>query len=150
MYTVLKHLHSGLRYIVLLLLIIAVLSALSGWLGKKNYTEGNRKLNLFAMISAHVQLLVGLVLYSVSAMVSFSDMATVMKTPNLRYWTVEHVSMMVLAIVLITIGHAKSKKGTDPVAKHRSVAVCYLIALVVILAAIMMAVGKGLISFWTI
>lgn len=148
MYTGLKHLHSGLRYVVLLLLILAIVSAISGLTGKKPYTEGNRKLNLFTLISAHIQLLVGLALYAMSSMVSFSDMGTVMKTANLRYWTVEHISMMVLAIILITVGHSKSKKAVDASAKHKSIAVFYTIALVIILAAIMMAVGKGFITFW--
>lgn len=148
MYTGLKHLHSGLRYVVLILLILAIINAISGLVGKKAYTEGSRKLNLFTLISAHIQLLVGLGLYALSTMVSFSDMATVMKTANLRYWTVEHISMMVIAIVLITVGHAKSKRGETASAKHQSIAVFYTIALVVILAAIMMAVGKGFITFW--
>jgi len=148
MYTGLKHLHSGLRYVVLVLLILAIISAISGLVGKKNYTEGNRKLNLFTLISAHIQLLVGLALYAMSSMVTFSDMGSVMKTANLRYWTVEHISMMVIAIVLITVGHSKSKKAATAQAKHRSIAVFYSIALVIILAAILMAVGKGFITFW--
>ncbi|HWV74426.1 MAG TPA: hypothetical protein VN040_22055 [Pseudosphingobacterium sp.] len=150
MYTAFKHLHSGLRYVVLLLLILAIITAIGGVIGKKTYTEGNRKLNLFTLISAHIQLLVGLGLYTMSTMVSFSDMGTVMKTANLRYWTVEHVVMMVLAIVLITIGHSKSKKAVDPTAKHKSIAVFYTIALVFIVGAIMMAVNKGFITFWGI
>ena len=150
MYTAFKHLHSGLRYVVLLLLILAIITAISGVVGKKTYTEGNRKLNLFTLISAHIQLLVGLGLYTMSTMVSFSDMGTVMKTANLRYWTVEHVVMMVLAIVLITIGHSKSKKAVDPIAKHKSIAVFYTIALILIIGAIMMAVNKGFITFWGI
>lgn len=148
MYTGLKHFHSGLRYVVLLLLILAIISAISGLIGRKPYTEGNRKLNLFTLISAHIQLLAGLALYTMSSMVSFSDMSTVMKTANLRYWTVEHVSMMVIAIILITVGHSKSKKAIESAKKHKAIAVFYTIALIVILVAIQMAVGKGLISFW--
>ncbi|WP_134089593.1 cytochrome B [Olivibacter sp. XZL3] len=150
MYTGLKHFHSGLRYVVLLLLILAIISAISGLTGRKSYTEGNRKLNLFTLISAHIQLLVGLALYTMSSMVSFNDMSTVMKTANLRYWTVEHISMMVIAIVLITVGHSKSKKAIESSAKHKAIVVFYTIALVVILIAIQMAVGKGFISFWGI
>ncbi|MFC6103806.1 cytochrome B [Olivibacter domesticus] len=148
MYTAFKHLHSGLRYVVLLLLILAIITAISGVIGKKTYTEGNRKLNLFTLIAAHIQLVVGIVLYTMSTMVSFSDMGTVMKTANLRYWTVEHVIMMVLAIVLITVGHSKSKKAINSAAKHKPIAVFYTIALVIIIGAIMMAVNKGFITFW--
>ncbi|GAA4783270.1 cytochrome B [Olivibacter ginsenosidimutans] len=148
MYTGLKHLHSGLRYVVLLLLIIAIITAISRLIGKQPYTEGNRKLNLFTLISAHIQLLVGLGLYALSSLVTFSDMGTVMKTANLRYWTVEHITMMVIAIVLITVGHSKAKKAVVATAKHKSIAIFYTLALVFILAAILMAVNKGFITFW--
>lgn len=60
---ILKSAHSGWRYVVFILLVIAVINALSGWLGKKPYTEGNRKLNVFTLVSAHIQLLLGLAVY---------------------------------------------------------------------------------------
>jgi len=59
-----------------------------------------------------------------------------MKDSTTRYWTVEHLSMMIFAIVLITIGHSRSKKLTLPNAKHRAIAVYYILALLVIVLAI--------------
>jgi hypothetical protein len=53
-----------------------------------------------------------------------------------RYWKMEHIGMMIFAIVLITVGNARSKKGTDAAAKHRSVALYFGLALVIIIAAI--------------
>jgi hypothetical protein len=121
----------------LLLLVLALIQALAGWFGNKTYTEGNRKLNLFSMISAHVQLLTGLILYFYSPFVKYNEMAVAMKDASLRYWTVEHLAMMIFALVLITVGHARAKKAAEAAAKHRTVAIFYGLALVVILAAIM-------------
>ena len=135
MYTFFKNFHSGFRYIVFILILIAIIQSLVGWLSKKPYTDANRKMNLFAMISAHTQLLIGLVLYFISPLVQFSG--TTMKNAELRYWTVEHITMMIIAIALITVGHSRSKKATSPVAKHRAVAVFYLLGAIVIIAAIM-------------
>lgn len=126
--------HSGFRYIVMALVLLAILVAFAGLLGKKPYTNGNRKLNLFAMISAHTQLLIGLVLYFLSPFVKFEG--GVMRDPNARYWTVEHLTMMIFAIVLITIGHSKSKKASLPSEKHRVIALFYLLALVTVVVAI--------------
>jgi hypothetical protein len=64
-------------------------------------------------------------------------MAVAMKDASLRYWTVEHLAMMIFALVLITVGHARAKKAAEAAAKHRTVAIFYGLALVVILAAIM-------------
>lgn len=136
-YSVLKYLHSGFRFIVLVLILVAIIQALSGWLGKKAYTQGNRKINLFAMISAHTQLLIGLALYFVSPFVQFSH--TAMQEPSTRYWTAEHITMMIIAIILITIGHSRSKKAVLPEAKHRAIAIFYILAVVIVITAIAMS-----------
>nr|WP_294942448.1 cytochrome B [uncultured Mucilaginibacter sp.] len=135
LYKFLLLLHSGFRYIVMILLLLAILQSFAGWLSKKEYTEGNRKVNLFALISAHTQLLIGLVLYFISPFVVFAK--ETMHEATARYWTVEHISMMIFAIVLITIGHSKSKKELLPESKHRTVAIFYTLALVVVVVAIL-------------
>ncbi|MBE7175593.1 MAG: cytochrome B [Mucilaginibacter polytrichastri] len=137
LYQFLLKAHSGWRYIVMVLLLVAIIQAFAGWFGKKQYTEGNRKLNLFTLISAHVQLLLGLILYFVSPFVQFAG--GVMKDKGLRYWTVEHLVIMILAIVLITIGHARSKRANAPLLKHKSIAIFYLIATIIIVGAIAMS-----------
>ena len=136
MYKFLFHLHSGLRYVVLILLIVALFKALTGWFGKKTYNESDRKLNLFAMISAHIQFLAGLILYFISPLVQLENLAQTMKNATLRYWTVEHVAMMLFAIALITVGHARSKRIAEAVNKHRTIAIFYGLALLVIWLAI--------------
>jgi len=78
-YLLLKHLHSGWRYVVFALLVIAIITAFAGWLGNGKYSNGNRKLNLCTLISAHLQLVIGLVLYFVSPKVRTDDMAMAMK-----------------------------------------------------------------------
>ncbi len=133
-YEILRYLHSFVRFIVLALVLVAIIQSLVGWLGHKTYSKGNRKLNLFAMISAHTQLLIGLVLYFLSPFVQFGG--NTMKDATTRYWTVEHIAMMIFALVLITIGHSRSKKAVVPEDKHRAIAIFYLLAVVVIVVAI--------------
>lgn len=122
---ILKSAHSGWRYLVLILLVVALVQAISGWLGKKPYTEGNRKINLFTLIFMHIQVLMGLVLYFISPVVK-----------GLGYWKMEHISMMILAAVLVTIGNAKSKRGADDVIKHKTIALYFGLTLLVVVAAI--------------
>jgi uncharacterized membrane protein SirB2 len=142
-YLFFRYLHSGLRYIVLLLLLLAIIRAWADWLGKKPYSEGNRKLNLFAMISVHTQLLVGLVLYFLSPFVQFSS--ETMKQHDTRYWTVEHLTGMLIAIILITIGHSKSKKASLPESKHKNIAIFYTLAVVVVVAVLAFS-GRGILG----
>jgi membrane protein DedA with SNARE-associated domain len=86
------------------------------------------------MISAHTQFLIGLVLYFLSPFVQFNS--GTMKSETIRYYTVEHWVMMVIAIVLLTIGHSKSKKLVLPEAKHRIIFIFYTIALAVVVGAL--------------
>lgn len=134
-YEIFKDLHSWFRYVVFVLVLLAIIQSLLGWLGKKPYTEINRKINLFALISAHTQLLIGIVLYFLSPLVKFDKYT--MKEPTLRYFTVEHWVMMIIAIALITIGHSKAKKQETSEGKHKTIAIFYIIAFLVIIGAIM-------------
>ncbi|WP_285010010.1 cytochrome B [Pedobacter faecalis] len=131
MYDILRSAHSGWRYVVLLLLVLATIQAVAGWLGSKPYTEGNRKLNVFALISAHIQLLLGLALYFLGDW--FSGESSV---PLARYWKMEHIGMMIFAIILITVGNARSKRFEVAQAKHRAISIYFGLAVVVIIAAI--------------
>ena len=126
MYQILRSAHSGWRYLVLILLVVAIIQALAGWLGKKPYTEGNRKINLFTLIFVHTQILIGLVLYFLSPLVE----------AGIRYWKMEHIAMMIFAAILVTVGNARSKKGDDPAAKHKAIALYFGLALIIIVAAI--------------
>ncbi len=128
MYNGLLHAHSGLRWVVLVLLIAAIAQAYSN----KNVTltKENRKIALFAMIFTHIQLLIGLVLYfGVSGKVNLSGD---LSEPVTRFYTIEHLVGMLLAIVLITIGHSKAKKSES----FKPIATFYLLGLLVMLASI--------------
>jgi membrane protein DedA with SNARE-associated domain len=134
MYNALLHAHSGLRWIVLVLIIWALFKSFSGWLGKKEYQNSDRLSALFAMVFSHIQLLVGLLLYMDSPNVSFQS--GLMKNTMLRFYTVEHVLMMIIAITIITIGFSTAKSITDAVNKHKRIAIMYGIGFLIMLAAI--------------
>ena len=65
MYTGLVHAHSGLRWLALVLLLAAVFVSISRWQGNKSFTDSNRKLYLFTLISVHLQLVLGLILIGI-------------------------------------------------------------------------------------
>ena len=132
MYTGLVHTHSGLRWIALVLLVVSVLIAISKWQGRSGYTDGNRKLYLFTLISVHLQLVIGLILYFISPKVNFS----LLSDKLYRFYTVEHLTGMLIAIVLITIGYSRSKRASDTTTKQRLVAIFYGLGLLLILALI--------------
>ncbi len=142
MYIGLTHLHSSFRYLVLILLIVVVLKSLLGWLNKSKYEGIDNKLSLWLLITTHLQLVVGLLLYFVSPFVRFDS--TTMKDSTTRYWTVEHFFMMILAITLITIARISHKKLTTDDSKFRRLFVLNATALIIIVVAILLS-QRGLI-----
>lgn len=137
MYTGLLHLHSTLPYLLILLLIITAGKSIMGASSGAEYTKGDDKLSLFTLILAHTQFLVGMILYFQSPMVNqaLSDMGAAMKHPKLRLYAVEHPTVMLLSVILITIGRSRSKKQTGA-KKHKTVAIFFTIATVLILSRI--------------
>lgn len=138
MYTGLLHLHSLLRWIGLILLIVVVFKSLIAWQGKKGFTSADNKLSLFTMIAFHIQLVIGLGLYFISDIVeaALNNPGAAMKASVLRYWFLEHQVAMILAIVLITIGRSKLKRIADPVRKHKNLTILFGIALLILLVTI--------------
>jgi uncharacterized membrane protein len=137
MYIGLLHTHSLLRFLVLILLLMVIVNAFLGLTNKKPFGKIDNLLGLSLFSVTHTQLLVGLLLYFSSSFVSFSG--STMKDPSLRYWTVEHLTMMLIAIVLITVARITSKKMSNDVAKHKRMFIFNSIALVVILVTIAMS-----------
>ncbi len=125
---ILLHAHSGLRYVVLALLLAAIFTAYTKW---QKAEQGDSKVYLFALIATHTQLLIGLILFFLSQKVNFD----LIKEKVFRFYSIEHGFMMIIAVILITVGRVRSKKleGAD---KHRTVLYFYAMALIIILAAI--------------
>lgn len=125
--------HSISRWFVLALLVYAIVNALL----KKNsgkFEKSDKMINLFAMIIVHIQVTLGLILYFTSPKVVFA--AGWMKVAQARFFGMEHILMMLIAAVLITIGRRKSENATDTVLKHKRILVFYVIGLLIILAGI--------------
>ena len=134
-----KHLHSTLAIIVLAALIIVIVITLLNLIGKKPF---NRKVALIGLITAHLQGLVGIVLYFTSALGFASISAGNMKVSSARFYFLEHPLMMIIAAVLVTIGYSKSKKMIDDHKANRTVVIFYVIALILILSRIPMPISS--------
>lgn len=135
LYKILLMTHSGTRYLVLLLLIFVIIKSLLGLVGKKPFEKSDNLLSLFLLIFTHIQALAGLILYFVSDVVQFNS--ETMKNDALRYWAVEHIFGMLVAVVLITVARSTSKKMADPVAKHKRLFIFNTIALIIVVVTIL-------------
>jgi len=143
MHSLLLLTHSVFRYFVLIFLILFVVRSLMGWMNKSSFNKLDDKLGLWLFMVTHTQLVLGIVLYFVSPAVVFSGES--MKDATARYWLVEHNTMMLIAIVLITLARITTKKLTDSAAKYKRLFIYNAIALLLIVVAIMQS-GRGFVN----
>lgn len=134
MYYFIQKFHSGWAYLALLLLIFVVINSLLGKSAKKEFTAKDRKIALFGLIAAHIQLLVGLILYFVSP--KGSALLGEMKDASARLTSLEHPLINIIGIVLITIGWSKHKKAATSEAKFNTIFIFYLLGLILFLSRI--------------
>jgi hypothetical protein len=133
--------HSWTRWLVLILAVLAIFKALAGWLGQKPFEKQDNILGASFVGSMHLQLLLGLLLYFVFSpmglkAIQTSGMGAVMKNADARYWAVEHITVMILAVVLAQVGRSLSKKAPTDLQKHKKAAIFFGIALLLVLSRI--------------
>lgn len=134
MYPTIQNLHSYFAFILLAALVYSIVyNAMSR---TKPFTGSNKKAALIGLISCHLQLVIGLILYFVSPLGKANLSGATMKDADMRLLALEHPLTMLLAIVLVTIGYSKSKRAATDPAKFKSILVFYSIALVLILSRI--------------
>ncbi|WP_420401183.1 hypothetical protein [Flagellimonas sp.] len=136
---ILKNLHSYFAYIVLAILILAFVNALMGLLGKREFAmHKDLRISLFALILTHIQLLIGLILYFVSAngLQAIQTLGMGGLNSAARLLAVEHPFVNILAVALITIGWSKHKKKETSNAKFKSITIFYGLGLLFILSRI--------------
>jgi len=139
MYSAFLLVHSTLRWVVLVLALIALGRAIRGVVGRLEWKSGDQAIGAWFTVSLDLQMLLGLVLYIFLSPITreaFADMGAAMRNTPLRFFAVEHTAGMIVAVVLAHIGRARSKKGTDAVQRHRSALIFYALALVVIVLSI--------------
>ena len=139
MYPILLQAHSVLRYLVLLMLFVVIICFGFAKIFKRQFNNLDDKLSLLTLVSVHLQFLIGLIIYFNSPLIktALADMAAAMKDENLRFWAVEHITLMTLAVIMITVGRIRTKKnGLRSDEKFRRLLIFYSIGLVLIVAGI--------------
>lgn len=137
-YTVVLTLHNLVRWVVVILAILALVRAYRGWLGRRAWTDQDRKAGVFFASALDTQVLLGLILYFVSPLIRsvLQDFGAAMGNAGLRFFGLEHVFYMLVAVVLVHIGSARAKKAPTDADKHRLAATFYTLAVLIILIGI--------------
>lgn len=140
MQTGLVHVHNLLRWIILILLVVSIYKAYTGWKSGGEFKAGDKKTWLFTMIASHITLLLGLYQVAFGRYGIFTttlpEGTSFMKDKFFRFYWLEHPLLMIIAITLITVGHATAKKNLTAEKKYKKAFFVFLLALIAILAAV--------------
>lgn len=138
MYPYLLFFHSLLRWVVLISLVYALYKAIKGWLGNKAFTASDDKLRHITATIAHIQLAVGYLLYFNSPFISYfrAHYHEAVKQFDYMFFGLVHISLMTLAIIIITIGSSAAKRQATAKAKFRTIAILFGLALLIIMVSI--------------
>lgn len=136
MYQTVFTLHSWFAYAVVAVLFIATANAIIGFFSKREYKKSDLRLNLYALIFSHLQLLIGIILYMVTPLFNAWSAGGVMKNSAIRQLLVEHPMMVIIGVVFITVGWSLHKKQPTSNRSFGKIALFYTLGLVCILSRI--------------
>lgn len=134
MYTAVLLLHSWLRWAALITCLLALARAASD-----AGSERSEKAGLFFMIAMDLQMLLGILLYaylSPTTEAILRDFGGAMRDPVARFWAVEHLTAMLLAVIFAHLGRILARKAATPAAKRTRLLVCFGLSLLLMLAGI--------------
>lgn len=138
-YLALLTLHSWVRWTVIILAFVALVGVYRGWLRKLPWTDSVRRIGVFFGSALDTQLLLGLLLYlffSPITQAAFNNWSMALSTPMFRFFTIEHLAFMTVAVVLVHVGSMLSQRAEEPAAKYRTSAIFFTVAILLVLVAI--------------
>jgi len=138
MYNSILVLHSLVRWLLLFSLIFGLYRAYYGWKSKSIFGPWDNRARHVTATIAHVQLIFGLWLYFISPIVNyfFENFREAVHMREIRFFGMEHVTMMTIAITLLTVGSIKVKKKSTDQEKFKTMLIWYSIVLVIIFLSI--------------
>lgn len=113
MYPLLLAFHSLFRWLVLISLLYAIYRAYRGWFSGKPFSMFDNTVRHTTATIAHVQLILGLWLYFISPVIRYflNNFKDAVHERQFRFFGMEHSTMMLAAIIIITIGSALAKRN---------------------------------------
>jgi len=139
MYGLVLILHSLIRWFVLLAGIVTVVRAITGWRTGRPWTLADDRAGARFMMAFDLQMLLGLLLYFLLSPITraaMQDFGGAMANSALRFWAVEHLFGMLVAMVLAHVGRARVRRVSSDSRKHKVAAIFFTLALLTILASI--------------
>lgn len=139
LYSIFLTLHSIMRWLVILLALLAIIRAVNGLSFKRGWTGMDNRVGMWFTTLMDIQLLVGLILYfflSPITMIALQNFGGIMGNTSIRFFAVEHAFVMLVAVIVAHVGRSMIRRADSPAAKHRRTAIWVGVVILLVLLAI--------------
>lgn len=138
MYLIVLSIHNILRWLVIIFAVLALFRMYRGWLGRREWTKADDQAGMLFTIILDLQLLVGAILYFFLSPVTTAMLSGTLSSrgPSVTFFGLEHVLVMLAAVIVAHIGRSMAKKAPDSTAKFRRAALWFSASVLMILIAI--------------
>jgi len=140
-----------MRWLIIIAALFAIIRAITGMAFKRGWMQMDDKAGFWFTLLLDIQVLFGIILYfflSPTTMNALQNFGAAMSNAATRYFAVEHVVGMLIAVVVAHIGRSLSRKAPTAIQKHRRAVIWYGLAILIVLASIpwpFLSVGRPLI-----
>ena len=137
-YSLILTLHDDLRWLVLLAALVAIVAAATGVSGNRPFKPLGRITGVIFISVMDLQFLLGLILCFLSPWVAqfWASPGAAMKVKEARFFGMEHLVFMIVALALAHVGAARSKRVSEPPKAYRTALVWFSLSLLLILAGV--------------
>lgn len=138
MFQTLTFYHSIMRWLVLASIVYAIYRAYRGYSSNTQFSKTDNAVRHWTATIAHIQLLIGIILYTQSPIIKYfwQNFNEAVQNLDLAFFSLLHLILMLAAIILITIGSALSKRKTTDKEKFKTMLVWFSVSLIIIFMAI--------------
>lgn len=138
MYTFLIFTHSILRWLIVPAMAYALFRGFRGWSRKLPFSQADDTIRHVTATLTHIQLMLGYMLYFNSPFINYfrTHFKEAIRQFDFIFFGMIHITLMTIAIILVTIGSSAAKRQQEDTAKFKTMAIFYTIAFIIILIAI--------------
>lgn len=138
MYQTLTFYHNFTRWLVLASLLFAIYRAIKGYYSKTAFSKTDNAIRHWTATILHIQLLIGMILYFQSPVINYfwANYQEAVKKIDISFFGIIHLSLMLIAVILITIGSALTKRKEVDREKFKTMLIWFSIGLLIIFIAI--------------
>lgn len=138
MYYKLIILHSFVRWLLFLCLLLCIILAYKGFKKRESFSNLDQALLKTTASLGVIQLVIGIWLYFISPIVGYflTHFKEAIHLREIRFFGLEHSTMMLSGIILIIIGAIKTNKQTNDNEKFKTMLIWFSIALFIIFTSV--------------